>query len=108
MEPDLPKSGGANELGSAGLFGDPARNWPEDAAHENGNYLNRCVACKQTFVGHKRRAVCRECNRQEWERWLGLTPEQQAIETARNADEIEAWMRSHMHSPNAHGETRGT
>lgn len=37
------------------------RDWPEDAAHENGCYLCRCVVCHETFTGHKRRVVCHEC-----------------------------------------------
>lgn len=37
--------------------------WPEDFEHENGNYQSRCVACKELFMGHKRRAVCRVCYR---------------------------------------------
>lgn len=100
MQPDLPNSERAPEVASAGLFGDPDRDWPEDFAQENGNYGHACVVCKRGFIGHKRRHVCRDCNRQENERWARLTPEEQAIETARAADEIEAWMRSHMHSPN--------
>lgn len=36
-------------------------NWPEDASHENGDYECRCVTCKQTFYGHKRRVVCKVC-----------------------------------------------
>ena len=35
--------------------------WPEDSLHENGNYQNLCVECGCTFIGHKRRVVCRAC-----------------------------------------------
>lgn len=35
--------------------------WPEDFQHENGNYMNRCRTCKQTFMGHKRRVTCKTC-----------------------------------------------
>ena len=38
------------------------RDWPEDAAHENGNYLNRCWECNETFMGYKRRTTCRRCS----------------------------------------------
>ncbi len=38
------------------------RDWTEDFAHENGNYLCRCVGCHETFTGHKRRVVCRVCH----------------------------------------------
>lgn len=41
---------------------DPAlRDWPEDLAHENGNYTNTCVSCKERFIGYKRRVVCKVC-----------------------------------------------
>jgi hypothetical protein len=35
--------------------------WPEDFAHENGCYLNRCCVCSREFRGHKRRATCKAC-----------------------------------------------
>jgi hypothetical protein len=38
------------------------RNWTEDAAHENGNYECRCVECGNSFIGHKRRVLCRLCS----------------------------------------------
>lgn len=38
-----------------------ARNWPEDAARENGNYQNQCPLCLSQFVGHKSRVVCMHC-----------------------------------------------
>ncbi len=38
------------------------RDWPEDAAHENGNYLCRCCGCHETFIGYKRRVVCKVCS----------------------------------------------
>lgn len=38
-----------------------ARSWPDDFTHENGKYECRCAGCKKTFVGHKRRVICREC-----------------------------------------------
>lgn len=37
------------------------RDWTEDFALDNGNYLSRCVKCKSRFLGHKRRAVCKSC-----------------------------------------------
>lgn len=39
------------------------RDWPEDSGMENGNYQNRCVMCKELFIGHKRRAICKVCIR---------------------------------------------
>lgn len=43
-------------------FGTPERNWWQDACFENGNYLNTCCFCEKTFIGHKRRVVCRQCS----------------------------------------------
>ncbi len=40
-----------------------ARNWPEDARHENGNYQCICSNCGATFVGYKRRVTCKVCAR---------------------------------------------
>lgn len=39
------------------------RDWPEDASHENGNYINQCFTCGKTFKGHKRRENCKACSR---------------------------------------------
>ena len=41
----------------------PCKNWPDDYAHENGNYQNRCVYCGGLFFGFKQRVVCRLCDR---------------------------------------------
>lgn len=38
------------------------RNWIEDATHENGNYECSCVECGQSFIGHKRRVLCKLCS----------------------------------------------
>jgi hypothetical protein len=37
------------------------RSWPDDYPGENGQYMCECFSCKQRFVGHKRRVICREC-----------------------------------------------
>jgi hypothetical protein len=34
--------------------------FPEDFGHENGKYINICCVCHRTFVGHKRRVVCKD------------------------------------------------
>jgi hypothetical protein len=39
------------------------RNWTEDYTHENGKYVNFCTICGEPFMGHKRRVVCKECDR---------------------------------------------
>lgn len=48
--------------------------WPGDGHLENGNYENRCCRCHATFVGHKRRPLCRRCaglgDRPFLRRWL--------------------------------------
>jgi hypothetical protein len=41
------------------------RNWTEDFEHENGNYQCRCIECKNMFIGHKRRVVCKVCDGKE-------------------------------------------
>lgn len=41
---------------------DSPKNWIEDYKHENGNYVCRCVYCKDNFYGHKRRNICKECS----------------------------------------------
>jgi hypothetical protein len=35
--------------------------WPEDKDMENGNYLCICSSCDITFIGHKRRKLCKVC-----------------------------------------------
>jgi hypothetical protein len=37
------------------------RSYSEDASHENGSYSNCCVHCLRTFIGHKRRHICKVC-----------------------------------------------
>ena len=37
------------------------KDWPEDWQHENGKYYNGCVICNDTFIGHKRRVICKQC-----------------------------------------------
>ena len=39
-----------------------AGDWPEDGCHENGAYHCACIACGATFIGHKRRVVCKVCS----------------------------------------------
>lgn len=55
------------------------RSWPEDFAHENGRYRNICYRCRESFIGHKRRVVCRECvdgSKDPWNRWPDRHPEE--------------------------------
>ena len=37
------------------------RDWVEDFPLENGNYENKCIKCDHTFIGHKRRHICKDC-----------------------------------------------
>lgn len=39
------------------------RDWVEDFPHENGMYQNKCIYCKESFIGYKRRCVCKICNK---------------------------------------------
>jgi hypothetical protein len=43
------------------VFCNPGRDWEEDFGHENGQYMNICCHCAQTFIGYKRRVVCKLC-----------------------------------------------
>lgn len=44
---------------TAAAFSD--RDWTEDFAQENGQYVNKCVGCGNQFLGHKRRITCKRC-----------------------------------------------
>ncbi len=48
--------------------------WPEDFSHENGNYMCQCCICKATFVGHKRRVICKLCDKGDIELVKGTEP----------------------------------
>jgi len=41
-----------------------SRDWTEDYPHENGLYSHSCYRCHQTFLGHKRRWLCKTCDSQ--------------------------------------------
>lgn len=38
------------------------RSYIEDFHLENGNYVCTCYKCKESFIGYKRRVVCKLCN----------------------------------------------
>ena len=44
-----------------------SRDWPEDYPLENGNYNCTCSVCNKPFMGHKRRLVCRSCQKERLE-----------------------------------------
>lgn len=37
--------------------------YSEDFSHENGRYCGKCPTCKSDFMGHKRRFICRKCQK---------------------------------------------
>lgn len=41
------------------------RDFPEDFNNENGKYLCTCRICHLSFVGHKKRIICKECLNKE-------------------------------------------
>lgn len=41
---------------------DSERSFKEDYGHENGQYVCICFMCKQKFMGHKRRVICKSCS----------------------------------------------
>ena len=49
--------------------------WESDYHLENGKYLNRCIRCKEQFLGHKYRRICKECDPEtiweELDRFIG-------------------------------------
>jgi hypothetical protein len=72
-----------------------ARNWFEDASHENGNYQCRCTDCGEIFIGHKRRVVCRTCaipTKKELRAENARLREARAIVNAQAEDEL-LWSR---------------
>lgn len=43
------------------LYEDEGRDWKEDFQYDNGQYFKTCRSCRHTFIGHKRRVVCKKC-----------------------------------------------
>ena len=66
----------------------PDLTWPEDIERKCNNYMCKCVNCKETFTGHKRRHICFSCGTKNIIAWNALTPEQQRIETENHARKI--------------------
>jgi hypothetical protein len=79
--------------------GSAAGDWPEDFAHENGNYRCRCISCGDSFNGHKRRAVCRVCHDKAVAWWASLTPDQATAEHEKQQQAVREWVDAHS-SPN--------
>lgn len=75
-----------------------ARDWPEDFAGENGNYANHCIYCQQTFVGHKRRMVCRECFTESKRKFEALSPEDQMALLEKARQEVAEYMAKRLNT----------
>jgi hypothetical protein len=57
----MEKSENGHRNAVAEMFGHKSRNYEEDFYHENGFYVNICIACNNKFMGHKRRVICKKC-----------------------------------------------
>jgi hypothetical protein len=66
--------------------------WPEDFAHDNGNYMCHCVTCLNYFTGYKRRIICKVCANKAKAEWDAMTPEQQLIQTRENEEAVKQWL----------------
>lgn len=60
------------------MTGGEKNDWREDFAHENGQYFNRCSACDEDFIGHKRRHICRKCYYESKARYEAMTDSERA------------------------------
>lgn len=61
---------------------------PEEGGYEDGNYYNECVQCNTTFIGHKRRQLCKVCTTANEARWNAMSEEERKEEIARLKREI--------------------
>ena len=71
--------------------------WPEDAAHENGNYMCMCSHCGAQFIGHKRRVTCKTCAGLSAGGGAGWQP----IETAPKDRVVDLWSTKGFRYPDA-------
>lgn len=71
-----------------------ARDYPEDASHENGNYQNICCHCDQPFIGHKRRVSCRKCRDEGEAAWNALTDDERAAAIEKQKQAIKDYMQN--------------
>ncbi len=78
------------------MFDLTPRDYPEDFPHENGNYLNKCCVCKNSFAGHKRRVVCKVCSEASEREWNALTKEQQFERAKENHKKAMNWVDKQM------------
>lgn len=76
------------------MTGTEENDWMEDAGHENGQYFGKCLTCGADFIGHKRRHVCRKCQKVSDERWTAMTEMERQSELIKMAEELEAWQSS--------------
>lgn len=64
------------------------RDWPEDFHLENGNYSNICIQCEDTFLGHKRRNICKKCASKNESEWDAMTEEEKSAHIQRMMGEL--------------------
>lgn len=76
------------------MTGNEENDWIEDATHENGQYFGKCAQCGVDFIGHKRRHVCRKCQKAENARWAAMSEMDRQSELVKLAEELEAWQSS--------------
>jgi len=82
-----------DKCGTGPLMIPSDRDWTEDFEHENGNYFNTCFECKQTFKGHKRRVLCKQCGTPNW---LELSKRKRPDDTKHNQAWSGAWLEGEM------------
>lgn len=61
------------EQSKAMIVGTEGKNWPEDYAQENGNYINQCIYCGDYFKGNKHRCICKLCDAGSIEYWTKVS-----------------------------------
>lgn len=76
------------------MTGSDENDWIQDADHENGQYFGKCLSCGVDFIGHKRRQVCRKCQKASDEKWAAMTEMERQSELLKMAEALESWQSS--------------
>jgi len=103
-----PENSAANEVDvrclvrPAWMTGNPECDWIEDSRHENGGYFNKCMQCKDDFIGHKRRLICRKCHYKNKAVWDAMSDKEKADWLENRDAEIKDYYRTN--SKRCHGE----
>lgn len=87
----------------AGHIPGPA-DFPEDAHLENGNYYCDCVQCSTTFVGYKRRVICKLCEEKNKAYFAAMTPEEQAKLREAQLGKVREFFENRNTTPNTDGQ----